>query len=228
MLAAILLAGGGWALWEDRVARDANGFVSIGTSTLRTETYAIVGKLRGGGPSWVYGSSVLGTGRVRATSQSDQPLFIGIAPTDDVNRLVDGVGYATIHGFETSAGTTHAGGAPSAKPADLSIWATSTEGTGQQTLLWKPRDGDWSVVFMNADASGGVVVRGNLSAKVPALPWVAAGLLIAGVAAAVGGGWLVVRGLRARREEQSSTAEQGQGSGPLQERPAPVHGAMTS
>ena len=37
VFAVVLLAGGGWALWKDRVDRDASGFVSIGTASLRTD-----------------------------------------------------------------------------------------------------------------------------------------------------------------------------------------------
>ena len=77
--AVVLLAGGGWALWKDRVDRDASGFVSIGTASLRTDTYAIVGDLHGDGPSWLWESGVLGDSRVRATSDVKEPLFIGIA-----------------------------------------------------------------------------------------------------------------------------------------------------
>src|SRR4249919_2248009 len=46
VLALVFLAGGGWALWKDRVDRDGGGFVSFGTTELRTEQYAIVGDLR--------------------------------------------------------------------------------------------------------------------------------------------------------------------------------------
>src|SRR6516225_6996171 len=86
LFAVVLLAGGGWALWKDRIDRDASGFVTIGTVSLRTETYAIVGDLHGDGPSWFWESGVFGDSRVRATSESQQPLFIGIARTDEVFR----------------------------------------------------------------------------------------------------------------------------------------------
>ena len=51
-LAVVMLAGSGWALWMDRVDRDASGFVPIGTtSELRTETYAIVSDVHGDAPA---------------------------------------------------------------------------------------------------------------------------------------------------------------------------------
>jgi hypothetical protein len=196
VVALVLVAGGGLALWKDRADRDAHGFVSIGTEHLRTEQYAIVGDLQGDGPSWLYGSTVLGDSRIRATSQTEQPLFIGVARKEDVRDYLHGAGYATIYSFEVSADTTHPGGAPAGPPAGESIWAAPTQGVGQQTLLWKPRAGDWSVVFINADASAGVDVRGDASAKLPVLPWLAGALLLMGAAVGVLATWILLRGIR--------------------------------
>jgi hypothetical protein len=196
VLALILLGGGAFGLWKDRVDRDSTGFVSFGTDELRTEQYGIVGDLRGDGPSWLYGSKVLGDARVRATSQDGQPLFIGIARKDDVFRYLGGAGYATIYSFEVTADTTHAGGAPSGPPSSQSIWAASAQGTGQQTLLWAPRAGDWSVVLMNADAGAPVDVRGDAAAELPILPWLAGGFLIAGGVVGVIAALLLVHALR--------------------------------
>src|SRR5436190_23439745 len=58
VLAAIMIAGGGWALWMDRLERDESGFLSIATTRLDTSSYAIVGDLWGDGPRWLYGSTV--------------------------------------------------------------------------------------------------------------------------------------------------------------------------
>jgi len=198
VVAAALLAGGGWAFWKDRVNRDADGFVAIGSATLRTDTYAIVGRLSGDGPSWLWGSRILGDSRVRATSGSPQPLFVGIARTGDVFRYLRGVGYATIDGFEVRRDTTHSGGAPTAAPSEEAIWAVSTQGTGRQTLLWDSRRGDWSIVVMNADARPGVGVRGDAGAKLPVLPWLVAVLIIAGAASGLLGGTALLRITRPR------------------------------
>jgi hypothetical protein len=195
LLGLAMLAGGGWGMWKDRVDRDG-GFVAIGTTELHSETYAIISELRGDGPDWLYGSRVLGDARVRATSLSDRPIFIGIARTDDVNRYLDGVGYGTIEHLATGElSTTQAGGAPSSPPGKALNWAASAEGTGEQTLVWEPRDGDWSIVLMNVDASAGVDLEGDLSAEFPPLPWLAGGLLIAGAILAILGGSLVVRAM---------------------------------
>jgi len=186
-----LVVSGGLALWKDRVDRDGSGLVSIGATRLTTHQYAIVGDLQGDGPDWLYGSTMLGQTRLRATSQTDQPLFMGIARKADVLHYLQPTGYATVYSFEVSTDTTHPGGPPTARPSGESIWSESTQGTGRQTLLWTPRAGDWSVVFMNADASADVDVRGDASAELPVLPWVAGGLLILGAGTALIGTWIL-------------------------------------
>jgi hypothetical protein len=186
--------------------------VSFGTTDLETDQYAIVGDLRGDGPSWLYGSKVLGDARVRATSQASQPLFIGIARKDDVDRYLQRAGYASIEGFEVRADTTHAGGPPSGPPSRESIWAAATQGTGPQTLLWTPRAGDWSIVFMNADGSANVDVRGDASAELPVLPWLAGGFLIIGGAAGLIGAWVLMRAIRRTAQPPQSEPDQPQES----------------
>ena len=206
VFATVSLAGGGWALWKTTVDRDSSGFVSIGSATLRTGTYAIVGDLHGDGPNWLWESSVLGDSRVRATSQSTQPLFIGIARTSDVFRYLHGVGYATIDRFEVRSDTTHTGGPPTGLPASESIWARSTHGAGRQTLRWNSRGGNWSIVFMNANAGANVAVHGDASAKLPILPWVAGVLLFLAVALGLAAAWVFVRIIRQDRAASANTS----------------------
>jgi hypothetical protein len=199
LLAVAFLVGGTWALWVDRVDR-GGGFVTVGSTRLSTETYAFESPLHGDGPRWLYGSTVWGTARFRATSQSTHQLFMGIARTDDVARYLNGIGYATIEHLASGDVTTHHGAAPSAPPAHAMAWAASAQGNGQVTLLWKPRAGDWSIVLMNTDASPGVELHGDLGARAPLLPWMAGGLLFIGVVLGCTGGWLIVRGIRGRQQ----------------------------
>lgn len=196
VIALVFVAGGAGALWKDRLDRDSNGLVTLGTTELQTDQYAIVGDLQGSGPRWLYGSAVLGDARVRAMSQVDQPLFVGIARKIDVLRYLRGAGYATVDSFEVRSDTSHPGGAPSGPPSRESIWVASTQGVGMQTLAWAPRSGDWSIVFMNADARASVDIRGDASAELPALPWLAGGLLIIGGSAGLIGAVVLVRAIR--------------------------------
>jgi hypothetical protein len=88
---------------------------------------------------------------------------------------------------------------------------------GTQTLTWKVRDGDWSVVLMNADGSRGVAADLDLGAKLSFLLWVSIGLLIGGVLVTGGSTALIVLAARPRRP---SPAPPSAGDAPAS-RPAP-------
>jgi hypothetical protein len=199
LLAALMLAGGAWVLWMDRIDRDAAGFVQIDSGKLRTDTYAIVSDLRGSGPDWLYGSTVFGDTRARVTSDTAKPIFVGIARTRDVEKYLDGTSYATINHLASGAVTPHAGNAPSAPPSSTAMWAASKAGAGRQTIVRKPRSGDWRIVMMNADGSAGVAVHGDVGAKFPPAPWVAVGVLVGGGLLGLLGAWLLVRAIRRGR-----------------------------
>lgn len=199
VVAVGLLGIGVWGLAVDRFGRDSDGYLSISTTQLRTDTHALVGELQGDGPGWLYGSAILGDTRARATSLSGQPLFVGIARSADVSQYLAGAGYATIEHLATGEVTAHSGGAPSQAPAQLSIWAASKQGAGQQTLAWDSRSGDWRIVIMNADASAGVAVRGDAGAKAPLLLLVALLCIVVGGLGGVAAALLVRRGIRAGR-----------------------------
>jgi hypothetical protein len=66
-------------------------------------------------------------------------------------------------------------------------------------VTWEVREGDWSVVLMNADGSRPVVADIDLGAKLSFLLWLAIGLLLGGGLVLVGSTALVV--LAARRRQ---------------------------
>ena len=102
--------------------------------------------------------------------------------------------YATVRGAAGHHGThvEHAGSAPAVPPGQAAIWAAHAAGPGTQTLTWTVRSGDWMVVAMNADASRPVSLHVNVAATLPALPWIAAGLLTGGIVFLIGGVLLIV------------------------------------
>jgi hypothetical protein len=198
-----LLAGGGFLLWADRTQRD-DGYLTTPTERFATPTYALTRsrlEVDAEGARWVLNENWFGKIRIRGESAGDKTLFIGVGPQADVARYLGAVAHANVQDVDfdpfrvTYLPVT--GGAPDGPPTDQQFWAASASGVGTQTLTWKVRDGDWSVVLMNADASRGVAANIDLGAKLSFLLWVAIGVLIGGVLVTGGSTALVV--LAARR-----------------------------
>ena len=81
--------------------------------------------------------------------------------------------------------------APAHPPGQAGIWTARAAGPGAQTLIWPVKSGDWMAVAMNADGSRPVSIQANVAATLPALPWIAAGLLIGGFVF-LGGGIVLI------------------------------------
>jgi len=150
------------------------------------------------GGGWYSPRSLLGTIRIRAESTAGVPVFIGIAPSWAASRYLSDVAHATVSG---PAGSTdwyaeQGGTAPAAPPARAVTWVAYAAGPGTQTVVWPVRSGNWTVVAMNADGSRPVRVHVDVGATLPALPWIVAGLLTAGVVALAGGIVLLVIPIR--------------------------------
>ena len=106
--------------------------------------------------------------RLQATSRDDKPVFVGVARTADADRYLEGTRHTDITDvdydpFDPSY-RDFDGKAP-ARPVEQDIWAASTHGEGTQTLDWKAREGDWTVVVMNEDGSAGVDTGVRAGAK---------------------------------------------------------------
>ena len=144
------------------------------------------------GFGWLYSPGILGKIRIRVTPvSSSPPVFVGIGPSDEVDRYLSGVKHTVITDFWNDKVKTADGGRPRSTPASQSFWAVSSSGTGTRSVVWKPSDGSWTVVVMAADGLAEIDVGADLGAKVPALLWVAIGTLIAG-AIFLAGGWLLI------------------------------------
>ena len=201
LLGLASLGVGGVLLAVHATQRDGSGFYASGTNPVSTPTHALVaGRLDVGtdGPDWLFRKGRLGTLRVTATGTATRPVFVGIAPRNDVNRYLRGVAYDEIRDFELEpfavATRHHAGTAAPVPPAGDGVWAASASGTGAQTLEWNVRKGDWAVVLMNADGTPGVTTSVGVGARLPFLPWLGAGLAAFGLLAATGGGVLIAAG----------------------------------
>ncbi len=198
LTAAGLFTGGGLALWADRTQRDTAGYLTTETQRFATATYALATEgidLRVDGPDWLY---ALDTVRIRATGADPAtPLFVGVAREADAAAYLTATGHDIVTDLaDPTRYRTHAGGAPAAVPAQQSFWVASSVGAGTRTLVWPVREGSWTVVVMNADGSRGVDMRADLGAKVPAMGWIATGLLVGGTVLLAGAVTLLVLAVR--------------------------------
>ncbi len=197
-----LLGGGAGALWVTTALRHS-GYVDLGTQSYRTGGYALASRqieLYASPSGWDVVRSTVGTVRLQVTSaQGGTPVFVGIAPAGAADRYLSGVAYATVTGLTQGRPSYlgYAGGAPAVLPGHAGIWAVRAAGPGTQTLTWPMTSGRWTVVVMNADGSAAVNVKVGVGATLPVLPWVAAGLLTAGVIMLVGGALLIAVPARA-------------------------------
>ena len=186
-----LLGAAGTAFWADNSARQG-GYVSLGSTTYATSGHAITSdtvELHVGGNGWDAAQALFGKVRIQARSTTGQPVFLGIARAPAASRYLAGVGHATVHGVPGSPGwyTEHSGDGPAVLPARAFIWAARATGPGTQTLSWPVHSGNWVVVAMNADGSAPVSVHVSAAATLPALPWIAGGLLAGGIVVLAGG-----------------------------------------
>ena len=206
LLSLPVLGGGATALWADRTQREAgyattdvHEFSSSGSALATVST-----ELGSAGVGWLYAPALLDEVRIRVTPTSaGGPLFVGIAPSAGVNRYLAGVNHTVITEFFGDKTEAVEGRTPAAPPGSENFWVASTTGSGPQTLTWAPADGSWTVVVMNADGRPGIAVGADLGAKVPALPWIAVGFLVAGVLLLAGGVLLVVAAMRRERTRRA-------------------------
>ena len=201
LLSLTLLGGGGTALWAYLTQRDA-GYVTVDAHRFTTTGSALATeptRLGSAGVEWLYSPDLLGKVRIRATPMgSGSRLFVGIARSRDVDRYLTGVDHTIITDFWDENVKAVGGGPLGSPPGAQPFWVASSAGPGTRTLTWKPAEGSWTVVVANADGRPAVDVEADLGARMPALPWIALGLLVAGAVFLAGGVLLIVGATRRR------------------------------
>ena len=193
-----LLAGGCALVAVDQTQRDDDGYLMSPSAEFSTSTYAIVSdraNIDAGGAERAL-DAFLGTVRLR--SESDRNVFVGIGPAAEVDRYLVGVERDVVTDFDHRDPTysRRAGSAPAAPPGAQTFWVASATGSGEQTLEWEPKDGNWRAVVMNADATRGVAAEMSIGAELDSVLWIGLGLLAAGVLFAAVTAIVVTAGVR--------------------------------
>jgi hypothetical protein len=202
LLAAAILAAAGVLLWGNNQKGD-DGYLQTGPERLTAAGYAVTSDnldLDLDGPNWVVDRDRYGKIRIRVTPQTPTGTFVGIAPTSAVDRYLGAVARSEVTDVDVAPLRVqleeHAGQAPAGPPASRRIWSASATGTGTQTMTWDVREGDWTIVVMNADGSRGIDAGVSAGARVPWLGtagWVTLGVGLLALFAAIA---LIVFGVR--------------------------------
>ncbi|MBP2266116.1 hypothetical protein J3A64_001580 [Pseudarthrobacter sp. PvP004] len=176
----------------------------------------------------------VGTLRLRATAtEAGREVFIGIAPQNEVDGYLAGVHHTELREVKFQpfrpVYRDVPGSSPPAAPGAQQFWAASASGPGEQELTWNIAPGNWTVVVMNADASGGVSADLQAGFRSDLIKPAAMGLLFAGVLAILIGVPLLVLGAvglgRAGGSpgQPPSTSAAAQGPAPARAMSSPLH-----
>lgn len=208
LLGAGLLAAGGTLLWADQTKRDDDGFLTTPTERFESDSFAIVSDdidlfEADTGSDWILSEGVLGDVHIRAEDAGGGETFVGIGPTEDVDSYLGDVEHDEVRDLDFDPFSVRyrrtAGGDPAGPPTEQTFWAASAAGAGEQTAVWEPESGNWTIVVMNADGSRGVAVDLAAGAKASFLLWLSIGLMLAGLLVAAGGVAMIVLGARGAR-----------------------------
>jgi hypothetical protein len=174
-----LLGAGGVAVWANTTQRDA-GYVNLGTASYTTSGRALASDTISVHAGWGWLSPLIGQIRIRVTEAGRASgVFAGVATASAARNYLAGVAYTSYGGQGQRIG--HPGSGVPRPPGSAAIWAAQASGTRSATLLWTIRDGDWSVIVMNADRPAGVTVGAQTGASLPALRWLATHFLVGGM-----------------------------------------------
>jgi hypothetical protein len=185
LLGLCLLLGGAAIVIAHGVIRDDDGFYQSGEERLTSDAYAISTDeidLDIGPTDWA-GEDLLGDLRLTIEGAADDEIFIGIGPTVEVTRYLDGVRHDVLADFDGNDAQleTVAGNRRPQPPGRQDFWEARASGSGEQELDWDVESGVWSIVVMNADASPGVDVEAEVGVKLGWVIWVGLGLLVVGL-----------------------------------------------
>jgi hypothetical protein len=197
-----LTFAGGVLLWADGPARNDDGYLYSASDDFSSDGFAITSTSidLATGADWMPVSSALGSARLKVTGASGSDVFVGIAPVADTTAYLGAVDRTIVTDLGSGSPPVirTGAGAPASPPGEQTFWVAQAEGSGTQTLTWKPAAGNWTLVVMNADGSAGVSVDARVGATVPALTGLAWGVFAGGLVLLVIGVLVVVLAVRRR------------------------------
>jgi hypothetical protein len=201
-VAVVLIAAGAALFWVSEHKTDADGYYTTASHTYASPTRALTTQsldIDADAPDWLFSSDTFGRVRIDPRrASSGTPVFVGIARTQDVEAYLDQVQHDEITDVELDPFALdkrrEPGEARPAVPAAQTFWAASS--ADGRPLDWRVREGEWSVVMMNADGSPGVSVEATVGAKTPLVRDLAWWLTIPGIGLGLIALVLVASGVR--------------------------------
>lgn len=195
----LLVVGGG--LLAAQTLRDPDGYFTSPAFDISTDGHAITTEdidltVEADPAEWTPDVGVLRTRITVDPGETEQPVFVGIAPETAVSRYLGGVSHDQIVRigdqpseirYQSIEGTTQP-----APPTEQTFWAVSSAGTGPQTVTWDAESGQWAVVVMNADGSAGVAATTTAGVASGLIAPLGAGLVFFGLLALGGAIVLIV------------------------------------
>jgi hypothetical protein len=202
----VLALGGGVVLVAQNAFRDSQGFFVSGTHPFASSGYAITSNHIDLGANPQDRASRIGgifTLRLRVESTNGRPIFVGIAPSADVDSYLGTVDHDEVTDVSLRpfrATYKHVNGTPAPRlPESEPIWVANASGLGRQTLIWHPRGGHWTVVVMEENGARPVAADMSVGVRVRYLTWIGVGLLIAALLAFAAGALMLYFGVRVPR-----------------------------
>jgi hypothetical protein len=185
--------------------QDSDGYLESRTVDLSTSGYAIASEgleFEEVPVAWLP-AGLIGTFRVEAESSSE-PVFIGLAPSPEVDEYLDGVDHSRVSGLGVLSrlDKQELGGGPAKDPGAQAFWMATAHGPGPQRIEWEAEPGDWTMVVMNADASSGVDAAVSVALD---NRWLPLAVLMTGLLFLLTGVGATLTGLAALRQSKQQT-----------------------
>ncbi|MEN3362240.1 MAG: hypothetical protein V7637_6222 [Mycobacteriales bacterium] len=181
-----------------------DGFFDTGQVTLSTPTHALVSDPQTLRNDNAFSNESGPEIRYRVRVNSTEPIFIGIGAAQDVDTYLQGVQVDQVvsidfRPFRLQTNRQDGSRSP-ASPDQQTFWVARASGTGERTVTWDGRPGEYRFVVMAADGGEGVLTEASFGIRVPFLRGLGIGLLIGGVVACLGGLALLIWGIRTKRQ----------------------------